>query len=215
MLYPKLREEVCILNKMLPQEGLVAWTGGNVSAIHRDAGHVVIKPSGVLFAELTPESLVVVDMEGNVVDGSLKPSVDTDIHRYIYQKRPDVGGICHTHQPYATSFAARGERIPAILTPLAHLIGSDVPCTRYATPGYVDTGEAIFETIGHDGYAVLVKQHGVFTMGESATFATKVAVYLEEAAKTVHLAMLRGPVEELPPEEIERSFNFYKTEYGQ
>lgn len=209
-----LKKEVCEQNHELPKARLVVGSGGNVSGRDRATGLVVIKPSGVKFADLTPDDLVVVDLDGNVVEGTKKPSVDTGIHLYVYRHRPDVFGITHTHSPYATSFAARGERIPAVLTPITHIIGRDVPCSAYATPGEVDTGRAIVEA-AEGGMAVLVRAHGVFTMGASATEATSVAMYLEEAAMTTHLAMLRGPVEELPPAEIERCFHWYRRNYGQ
>ena len=210
----KLKEEVCEQNHELPRAGLVVGSGGNVSGRDPESGLVVIKPSGVKFAKLTPETMVVVDLDGNIVEGTMRPSVDTGIHLYIYRHRADVFGITHTHSPYATSFAARGERIPAVLTPITHMLGRDVPCSRYATPGEVDTGAAIIEAAG-GGHAVLVKAHGVFTMGKSATEATSIAMYLEEAALTTHLAMLRGPVEELPQEEIDRCYNWFRTNYGQ
>ncbi len=214
MLYPELREEVCAMNLELPRQGLVVWTGGNVSGIVREAGHVVIKPSGVRFEELTPETMVVTDLEGRVVDGDYAPSVDLGIHLYMYNHRADIGGICHTHAPYTSSFALLGEELPAATTPIAHLLGSNVPCTGYVRPGHVETGQAIIETIG-SGYAVLVKSHGPFTVGATPTESVKIAVYLEEAAKTIHLAMQRGVVERFSQEELERSLAFYKAEYGQ
>lgn len=210
----KLKEEVCEQNLELPRAGLVVGSGGNVSGRDPETGLVVIKPSGVKFSKLTPDTMVVVDLDGNVVEGKMKPSVDTGIHLYIYRHRNDVFGITHTHSPYATSFAARGERIPAVLTPITHMLGRDIPCSRYATPGEVDTGQAIIEA-AQGGSAVLVKAHGVFTMGKSATEATNIAMYLEEAAFTTHLAMLRGPVEELPQEEIDRCYNWFRKNYGQ
>lgn len=209
-----LREEVCEQNHELPRSGLVVGSGGNVSGRDAETGLVVIKPSGVKFNKLTPDTMVIVDLDGNVVEGDMKPSVDTGIHLYIYAARPDVRGITHTHSPYATSFAARGERIPAVLTPLTHMLGRDVPCSRYATPGEVDTGQAVVEAAA-GGYAALVKAHGVFTMGKSAAEATSIAMYLEEAAMTTHLAMCRGEVEELPAEEIQRCYDWFRTNYGQ
>jgi len=209
-----LREEVCEQNLELPAAGLVVGSGGNVSGRDPATGLVVIKPSGVKFSKLTPDKLVVVDIDGNVIEGALKPSVDTGIHLYIYRRRDDVFGITHTHSPYATSFAARGERIPAVLTPITHILGRDVPCAPYATPGEVETGKAVIEAAA-GGLAALVQAHGVFTMGKSATEATSIALYLEEAAKTTHLALSRGPVEEMPPEEIERCFNWFRRHYGQ
>lgn len=209
-----LKEEVCEQNHELPANGLVVGSGGNVSGRDAETGLVVIKPSGVKFKKLTPETMVVVDMDGTVIEGQMKPSVDTGLHLYIYAARPDVFGIAHTHSPYASSFAARGERIPAVLTPITHMLGRDVPCSRYATPGEVDTGQAVVET-ADGGYAALVKAHGVFTMGKSAAEATSFAMYLEEAAMTTHLAMTRGPVDELPQEEIDRCFNWFRQNYGQ
>jgi L-ribulose-5-phosphate 4-epimerase len=180
-----LKEEVCAQNHELPANGLVVGSGGNVSGRDPETGLIVIKPSGVKFAKLTPDTMVVVDIDGNVIEGATKPSVDTGVHLYIYRHREDVRGVAHTHSPYASSFAARGERIPAVLTPITHMLGRDVPCSRYATPGEVDTGAAIIEA-ADGGYAALVKAHGVFTMGKSATEATSIAMYLEEAAMTTH-----------------------------
>lgn len=214
MLYSELRKRVCAMNKMLPVEGLVVWTGGNVSALVREKGHVVIKPSGVMFSDLTPDSLVVVDMEGRVVEGRYTPSVDTSIHLYLYKHRPDLQGICHTHSPFATSFALLGETIPAALTPMAHLLGQNIPCAPYARAGFTETGEAILNT-DKTGFAVLVQRHGVFTYGKSPEFAVKVATHLEEAAKTIHFAMQRGKVESLPEDELKRCFAFYNESYGQ
>lgn len=214
MLYPELRADVCRMNQELPRQKLVVWTGGNVSGLVPEAGHMVIKPSGVSFEALTPESLVVVDLEGQRVEGEYKPSVDAGIHAYIYRHRPDIGGICHTHSPYCSSFALLGEPIPAATTPIGYLLGRDVPCTEYAKAGDVDTGRAIIDTIG-DGMAVLVKRHGVFTLGPTPTHCVKIATYLEEAARTIHYAMLRGKVTAIPPEELKRCHDFYKNEYGQ
>lgn len=209
-----LKSEVCAQNHELPANGLVVGSGGNVSGRDPETGLIVIKPSGVKFAKLTPETMVVVDLGGKVIEGEMKPSVDTGIHLYIYEHRADVFGITHTHSPYASSFAARGERIPAVMTPITHMLGRDIPCSRYATPGEVDTGQAILDAAA-GGWAVLVKAHGVFTMGKSATEATSFAMYLEEAAMTTHLAMTRGPVEELPQEEIARCYNWFRKNYGQ
>jgi L-ribulose-5-phosphate 4-epimerase len=168
----------------------------------------------VRFEDLTPESMVVADLEGKVVEGNLKPSVELEIHNYIYKHRDDIGGICHTHSPYATSFALLGQPIPAALTPLVHLIGREVPCTGYVKPAHLETGMAIIETAG-DGMAVLVNRHGTFTFGKTPTDAVKIASFLEEAAQTIHYAMLRGEVTSLPQEELERSFNWYHENYGQ
>jgi L-ribulose-5-phosphate 4-epimerase len=214
MLYPELRAEVCEMNKELPKQNLVVWTGGNVSGIVRSTGHVVIKPSGVRFEELIPENMVVTDLEGKVVEGDFKPSVDLGVHTYIYTHRIDIGGICHTHSPFSTSFALLGQPIPAALTPLVHLLGREVPCTGYVKPAQLDTGKAIIETAG-DGMAVLVERHGTFTFGKTPTESVKIATYLEEAAQTIHYAMLRGKVTSLPQDELGRSFHWYHENYGQ
>lgn len=214
MLYPELRAEVCAMNKELPRQGLVVWTGGNVSGLVRGAGHVVIKPSGVIFDELTPANMVVVDLDNHVVEGELKPSVDVEIHTYIYRRRLDIGGICHTHAPFSSSFALLGQPIIMAQTPIAHLLGRSVPCTDYVKPANVETAEAILAAAG-DGQAVLVGRHGPFTFGQTPTDSVKVAAYLEEAARTLHYALCRGPVTELPQEELDRSFNWYHRQYGQ
>jgi L-ribulose-5-phosphate 4-epimerase len=215
MMLESLRDEVLVMNHELPRNGLVVWSGGNVSGRDPDSGLIVIKPSGIPFQHLSKESLVVVDLDGTVVEGDLKPSVDLGVHLYVYRRRDDVMGMCHTHSPYATSFAARGESIPATLTPLTHLIGGGVPCSRYATPGAEDTGAAVMEVAGDTGLATLVDRHGVFTMGRSASESVKVALHVEEAAMTIRMAMLSGPVTEMEPDEIERCAAWYRGNYGQ
>jgi L-ribulose-5-phosphate 4-epimerase len=215
MMYPELRREVCAMNKELPRQGLVVWTGGNVSAIVREAGHVIIKPSGVRFPDLTPENMVVVDLEGEVVEGPLKPSVDVGIHNYVYRRRLDIGGITHTHSPYSSAFALLGKPIPAALTPFSHIVGRAIPCTEYVKPAHDETGEAIVRVAG-DGLAVLVNRHGPFTFGASAEDSVKVATYMEEAARTIYYALaMGGQVTELPQEELDRSFGWYHANYGQ
>jgi L-ribulose-5-phosphate 4-epimerase len=215
MMLESLREEVLVMNHELPRNRLVVWSGGNVSGRDPETGLVVIKPSGIPFQHLTAESLVVVDIDGAVVEGDLRPSVDLGVHLHVYQRREDVLGMCHTHSPYATSFAARGESIPATLTPLTHLIGGGVPCSRYATPGAEDTGAAVMEVAGETGMATLVDRHGVFTMGRSASESVKVALHVEEAAMTIRLAQIVGPVSEMDPEEVERCATWYRGNYGQ
>lgn len=215
MMLSDLREEVLAMNLELPANRLVVWSGGNVSGRDPETGLIVIKPSGVPYSRLTAENLVITDIDGNVVEGTLKPSVDLGVHLVIYRNRPDVGGICHTHAPYSTSFAVRGEPIPAALTPLVHLLGTAVPCTRYATPGDADTGEAIMEVVGQTGMVALVDRHGVFTMGRSASESVKVALYTEEAALTIRMAQIAGPVTEMDPVEIDRCANWFKRNYGQ
>lgn len=215
MLLEALRTEVYEMNMELPRNRLVVWSGGNVSGRDPETGLIVIKPSGVPFDRLTPASMVAVKPDGTTVEGDLKPSVDLGVHLYLYERRDDVRGITHTHSPYATSFAARGADIPAALTPLTHLIGSGVPCTRYATPGAEDTGAAIIESVGDTGMAATVDRHGVFTMGRSASESVKIALHVEEAAMTISIALQAGPVTAMDDGEIDRCFHWYRENYGQ
>ncbi|NMA71078.1 MAG: hypothetical protein GX961_04075, partial [Firmicutes bacterium] len=143
-----LRQAVWEANIRLPKEGLVTMTSGNASGRDPETGLVVIKPSGVLYDQMTPEDLVIVDLDGNVVEGHLRPSVDTATHLYIYRHRSDVGGIIHTHSPYATSFAALGEPIPVVLTAIADEFGGPIPCAPYAPVGGDAIGKAVVEHIG-------------------------------------------------------------------
>ena len=209
-----LRKELWRLHLELPKNNLVAWTGGNISARDRQTGHVVIKPSGVPYAELAPESMVVVDLEGKVVEGSLKPSTDTLAHVYIYRHRPDVNGIVHTHSTFATAFAALGRPIPACLTAICDEFGGPIPCGGYARIGGDEIGQEVIRSIG-DSPAVLLKNHGVFTVGPTAEAAVKAAVMVEDAARTMYFALLLGEPEKIPPEEIARAHGRYLEEYGQ
>jgi len=209
-----LRKELWRLHLELPKNNLVAWTGGNISARDRQTGHVVIKPSGVPYAELAPESMVVVDLEGKVVEGSLKPSTDTLAHVYIYRHRPDVNGIVHTHSTFATAFAALGRPIPACLTAICDEFGGPIPCGGYARIGGDEIGQEVIRSIG-DSPAVLLKNHGVFTVGPTPEAAVKAAVMVEDAARTMYFALLLGEPEKIPPEEIARAHGRYLEEYGQ
>jgi len=209
-----LRKELWRLHLELPRNNLVVWTGGNISARDRQTGHVVIKPSGVPYAELAPERMVVVDLEGKVVEGSLKPSSDTLAHVYIYRHRPDVNGIVHTHSTFATAFAALGRPIPACLTAVCDEFGGPIPCGGYARIGGDEIGQEVIRSIG-DSPAVLLKNHGVFTVGPTAEAAVKAAVMVEDAARTMYFALLLGEPEKIPPEEIARAHGRYLEEYGQ
>ncbi|WP_404980698.1 L-ribulose-5-phosphate 4-epimerase [Carboxydichorda subterranea] len=209
-----LRRAVWEANLELPRQRLVTMTSGNASGRDFETGLVVIKPSGVRYETLRPEDLVVVDLDGKVVEGRLRPSVDTQAHLYIYRHRPDVGGIVHTHSPYATSFAALGQPIPVVLTAIADEFGGPVPCAPYAPVGGDAIGRAVVEHIGSSP-AVLLKQHGVFTVGPDPWAALKAAVMVEDVAMTVHLAMLRGQVEPIPAHEVERAHRAYRQKYGQ
>ncbi|NLF49498.1 MAG: hypothetical protein GX577_00025 [Leptolinea sp.] len=209
----KLREVVCKCNKELPDNDLVKMTSGNVSGRDPETGLVVIKPSGYTFSELTPAHMVVVDMDCHVVEGNLKPSTDTDTHLYVYRHRPDVFGMVHTHSPYATSFAALGQSIPACLTASA-MLGGDIPVGGYAPIGGADIGQEIINKIGN-ALAILMQNHGIFTIGSSPEHATKMAIEVEEIAKITHLAMQRGKPILLTKDQIKYMIDLYQNEYGQ
>jgi L-ribulose-5-phosphate 4-epimerase len=161
-----LREQLYRLHLELPRNNLVAWTSGNVSARDPETGYVVIKPSGVRYEQLRPEQMVILDLDGNTVEGQLKPSSDAASHVYIYRHRPDVGGIVHTHSPYATAFAAVNRPIPVYLTAQADEFGGPIPCGGFALIGGEAIGKVVVESIG-TSRAVLLKNHGVFTIGRT------------------------------------------------
>ncbi len=213
MLEP-LREEICQLHLELLKCRLVTWTSGNLSGRDPETGYVVIKPSGVRYEDLAPELMVVVDMEGQVIEGDLKPSSDTASHLYIYRHRPDVGGVVHTHSPYATAFAAVGQPIPVCLTAIADEFGCTIPCGGFAPIGGEEIGREVVQGIG-DSPAILLKQHGVFTIGPDATAAVKAAVMVEDVARTVFLARQLGEPEDIPEEAVRRLRHRYTEEYGQ
>ena len=209
-----LRKEICRLNQALPRFGLVTWTSGNVSGRDPDTGLVVIKPSGVSFEELTPENMVIVDVEGNRVEGTLSPSSDVHAHNYIYRHRSDVRGVTHTHSNYATAFAALGKPIPVYLTAIADEFGGPIPVGGYGKVGGDEIGREIIRAIGQSP-AILMKSHGVFTVGLTPGAALKAAVMVEDVARTVWLALQLGQPEEIPAEEVARARRRYATEYGQ
>ena len=208
------REELAELHQELVRNGLVAWTGGNVSARDRRTGLVAIKPSGVGYGQLTPASMVVVDLDGNVLEGEHSPSSDTASHLYIYRHRPDVFGVVHTHSRYATAFAAVGREIPVYLTAQADEFGCAIPCAGFAFIGDDSIGRLVVDTIG-PSTAVLLKNHGVFTIGKDATAAVKSAVMVEDIAATVFLALQLGNPDEIPPDAVARLHDRYMNVYGQ
>jgi len=210
----KLRQEVWQMNLELPKNRLVTMTSGNVSGRDRGTNYVVIKPSGVKYEDLKSSDMVVVDLEGKVIEGELRPSFDTLTHLYVYRHRQDVNGIVHTHSNYATSFAALGEPIPVCLTAMADQFGGPIPVGAYARIGEEEIGKEIIRSIG-ESPAILMKNHGVFTLGPSPRTALKTAVMLEDLAKTVFLAMLRGAPLEIPEEEVKRAHKKYMEQYGQ
>lgn len=209
-----LRSKVHEMNLMLPRNNLVAWTSGNVSGRDPESGLVVIKPSGIQYEHLSPESMVVVDPDGNVVEGSYKPSSDTAAHLYIYRHRTDVTGIVHTHSSFATAFAALGRPIPPVLTAICDEFGGPIPFGGYASIGGDDIGREVIRSIGSSP-AILMKNHGVFTIGTSPEEAVKAAVMVEDVARTTFFALQLGQPEEIPPEEVARAHRRYVEEYGQ
>jgi L-ribulose-5-phosphate 4-epimerase len=214
MLLEAVRQELVDLNQALPENGLVTWTSGNVSIRDPETGHVAIKASGVMFPDLSPVTMVVVDLDGRVIDGDLKPSSDTASHLYIYRHREDVHGVVHTHSNYATAFAALGRPIPVYLTAQADEFGGPVPCGGFALIGGEEIGKVVVESIGTSP-AVLLKNHGVFTVGPTGHAALKAAVMVEDIARTAWLALQLGQPEEIPAEMIERLHHRYRHEYGQ
>ncbi len=210
----ELREQVWQLHMELPKNELVKWTGGNVSARDSETGYIVIKPSGVRYEELRPEDLVVVNLEGRRIEGELNASSDTASHLYIYRHRPDVNGVVHTHSPYATAFASLGRPIPVYLTAIADEFGGPIPCGGFALIGGEEIGQVVVESIG-DSPAVLLKNHGVFTVGATVGAAVKAAVMVEDVARTVWIALQMGQPDEIPPEEVAKLHDRYRHVYGQ
>ncbi len=212
----RLRREVCGLHAQLTKYQLVIWTAGNVSA--RVPGHdlMVIKPSGVDYDALTPADIVVCDLHGNLVDGDLAPSSDTAAHAYVYRHMPEVGGVVHTHSTYATAWAARGEPIPCVLTMIADEFGGDIPVGPFALIGDDSIGRGIVEALrGSRSPAVLMRNHGPFTVGPDARSAVKAAVMVEDVARTVHIGRQLGALDRIDNRDITALFERYQHVYGQ
>ncbi|WP_372593709.1 L-ribulose-5-phosphate 4-epimerase [Actinotalea sp.] len=211
-----LRAEVCALHAELPRWGLVVWTAGNVSQRLRSADLMVIKPSGLSYDDLTPESMVVCDLDGTVVDGAHSPSSDTSTHAYVYRNMPEVHGVVHTHSTYATAWAARAEPIPCVLTMMGDEFGGDVPIGPFALIGDDSIGKGVVDTLrGSRSPAVLMRNHGPFTIGPSARKAVAAAVMVEEVAKAVHLASQLGEPTRIPQADVDRLYERYQNVYGQ
>ena len=211
-----LRREVCALHAELTRYQLVVWTAGNVSA--RVPGHdlMVIKPSGVAYDELSPENMVVCDLDGRVVDGEHAPSSDTEAQAYVYRALPHVGGIVHTHSTYATAWAARGEPVPCVLTMCADEFGGEIPVGPFAVIGDDSIGRGIVATLGQSrSTAVLMRNHGVFTIGVTARAAVKAAVLCEDVARTAHISRQLGPAMPIDPTDVDFLFDRYQNVYGQ
>jgi L-ribulose-5-phosphate 4-epimerase len=211
-----LRAEVCALHALLPSNGLVAWTSGNLSARVPGEDLLVVKASGVPYDELTPEAIVVCDLYGSLVEGDLAPSSDAATHGCVYRERPDIGGVAHTHSSYATAWAARGESIPCVLTAMADEFGGDIPVGPFALIGDEEIGRAVVATLAESrSPAVLMRNHGVFTIGATARDAIKAAVMCEDVARTAHLARELGDPIPLAREDIDALYDRYQNVYGQ
>jgi L-ribulose-5-phosphate 4-epimerase len=207
---------VCALHAELPNNNLVVWTSGNISARDPDSGLVVIKPSGVKFTDLTPENMVVVSMDGQVVEGTHKASSDTASHCYIYRHMPEVNGVVHTHSRYATAFAAVGREIPCVTTAMGDEFGGPIPCGRFALIGGEEIGQVVVETL-HDSRspACLLQNHGVFATGDTAEAAVKVAIMTEDNAAIVWTALQIGVPIPIDESDIDRLYDRYQNVYGQ
>ena len=212
----ELRRTVAELHRELTRYELVSWTAGNVSARVPGQDLMVIKPSGVSYDELGPHAMVVTALHGTLVEGELAPSSDTAAHAYVYRHMPHVGGVVHTHSPYATAWAARGEPIPCVLTMIADEFGGDIPVGPFAKIGDDSIGRGIVETLsGHRSHAVLMANHGPFTVGRTAGAAVKTAAMCEEVAHTVHVARQGGPIVPIDPADIDSLYRRYQNAYGQ
>ena len=215
-----VRADVAALHGELVRYGLVVWTGGNVSGRVPGADLFVIKPSGVSYDDLTAQNMILCDLEGDVIPGTpgsdRSPSSDTAAHAYVYRHMPEVGGVVHTHSTYAVAWAARGEEIPCVITAMADEFGGPIPIGPFAIIGDDSIGRGIVETLsGHRSRAVLMQNHGPFTIGTSAKDAVKAAVMVEDVARTVHVARQSGPLLPIPQEAIDRLYHRYQNVYGQ
>ncbi|WP_308491824.1 L-ribulose-5-phosphate 4-epimerase [Microbacterium terrisoli] len=224
-LIDQTRADVARLHGELVRYGLVVWTGGNVSGRVRLGGDpaddlFVIKPSGVLYDDLAPENMILCRLDGTVVPGSTgsdrSPSSDTAAHAYVYRNMPEVGGVVHTHSTYAVAWAARGEEIPCVITAMADEFGGPIPVGPFAIIGDDSIGRGIVQTLqGHRSRAVLMQNHGPFTIGASAKDAVKAAVMLEDVARTVHIARQGGDLLPIPQQAIDSLYDRYQNVYGQ
>jgi L-ribulose-5-phosphate 4-epimerase len=214
MLLEHLRQQLYLLHAELPRSNLVAWTSGNISGRDPQTGLVAIKPSGVMYPDLTPESMVVLDVNGKILEGTFKPSSDTATHLYIYRQRPDVNGIVHTHSTFATAFAAVGKPIPPVLTAICDEFGGGIPLGGFAPIGDEAIGQEVVRSIGTSP-AILMQNHGVFTLGKDPEAAVKAAVMVEDVARTVFYAMQLGDLIPIPPDMVARLHKRYTEHYGQ
>lgn len=212
--YPLERIELADLHRDLFEAGLVVSTGGNISSRVNDG--FLIKPSGVAYRDLTPESMILCTLDGDVIEGDFNPSSDTAAHAYVYRNMPDVGGVVHTHSNYACAFAAASESIPCVLTAIADEFGGEIPLAPFAIIGDDSIGQGIVATLsGHRSRAVIMDKHGVFTIGDSPASALKSAVMCEDNAKSVWLGRQLRPLEAIPQPHVDSLFYRYQNVYGQ
>jgi len=216
----RVRSDVAKLHGELVRYGLVIWTGGNVSGRVPGADLFVIKPSGVDYDDLAPENMILCDLDGKVIPGTpgaeRSPSSDTAAHAYVYRHMPEVGGVVHTHSTYAVAWAARAEPIPCVITAMADEFGGEVPIGPFSIIGDDSIGRGIVETLtGHRSRAVLMQNHGPFTIGKDARDAVKAAVMVEDVARTVHISRQLGEPKPMPTEAIDALFDRYQNVYGQ
>lgn len=214
------RERVARLHAELPANGLVVWTAGNVSERVPGADLFVIKPSGVRYSELSPDNMTVCTLEGKKIDdgtpASLSPSSDTAAVAYVFRHMPEVGGVVHTHSTYATAFAALHRPIPCVLTMMGDEFGGEVPVGPFAIIGDDSIGRGIVETLRSSrSPAVLMANHGPFTVGKDAEAAVKAAAMVEEVARTVATAQLLGDPVPVAQEHIDALYQRYQNVYGQ
>jgi L-ribulose-5-phosphate 4-epimerase len=210
------REHVAALHAHLTRYELVTWTSGNVSERVPGEDLFVIKGSGVEYDQLTWEGITVCDLDGNPLDGVRAPSSDTAAHAYVYRNMPEVNGQVHTHSTYAAAWAARGEEIPCVLTAMADEFGGSIPVGPFALIGDDSIGQGIVATLkGHRSPAVLMQNHGVFTIGPSAKAAVKAAVMTEDVARTVHLSRQLGEPIPIAQADIDSLYARYQNVYGQ
>jgi len=212
----EFRDRVTALNIDLVKYGLVAWTAGNVSERLPDGNSFIIKPSGVMYDDLKPADLVICDLNGEVIEGALAPSSDTKTHAYIYREMPDVNGIVHTHSNYASAWAAANKPIPCALTAMGDEFGGDIPLGPFALIGGEEIGKGVVSTLkSSNSPAVLMANHGVFTIGKSAQAAVKAAVMCEDVAKTIFIAAQLGEIHRLQESDIAKLYDRYQNVYGQ
>jgi len=210
----ELRETLVGLHLELPKSGLVSWTSGNISA--RVGDEMFIKASGVMFEDLAPEHMVRCNLEGKPLETAYKVSSDTATHAYIYRHSPEVGGIVHTHSPYATAWAANAREIPCILTAMADEFGGPIPCGGFALIGGEEIGKEVVRVLeGHRSPAIILQNHGVFSIGKTPKAALKAAVMCEDVARTVFLAYQLGDPKPIAPADIDKLYDRYQNVYGQ